>query len=155
LCLLDDAAILQPAAIHLLEPNMDSEYGHRWHMVATQVGSQRIPVNLQAQREADHKPNHGQNLGREVDGLRLGADGLFQSQVQPATAMLAERSEAIFTSWPIWTTEGLLSVIRDRLTAVQPGRGGLFMATGRGSTVLPHRPADGRGARTLRGDGTP
>lgn len=30
--------------VAVLEPDMDGEYGHRWHMIATYVGGQRIPV---------------------------------------------------------------------------------------------------------------
>jgi hypothetical protein len=30
--------------IAVLEPDMDDEYGHRWHMIATHVGGRRVPV---------------------------------------------------------------------------------------------------------------
>ena len=55
---------------------------------------------------------------------------------------------------PYRITDGLLSAISDRLTAVQPERRGAIMPTGRWSTVLPRRSADGRGARSLGGGGT-
>ena len=30
--------------VAVLEPDMDHEYGHRWHMIATYVGGRRVPV---------------------------------------------------------------------------------------------------------------
>jgi hypothetical protein len=75
-----------PSPLRLLEPAMDSEYEHRWHMIATQVGDQRISGNLQAQQETGHKPNHGQDLSGEVDGEHIRADDRLQSQLQPVPA---------------------------------------------------------------------
>ena len=83
---------------------------------------------------------------KQVDGREEHSEMISPSKTPPATPdRVIERYRII---------DGLLSAISDRLTAVQPERGGAIMATGRWSTVLPRGSADGGGARSLGGGGT-
>ena len=75
-----------------------------------------------------HRETAEQAAHKQVDGREEHSEMISPSKTPPASpGRVTERYRI---------TDGLLSVISDRLMAVQPERGGAIMATGRWSTVL-------------------